>query len=126
MTKRKGKVVEDDDEDESGSESDSPITITSTPNSIWLDMDGTTFNLDHIAAYRSAGDGRTSIWTPGQSSIDGGFLVDVDVEDISEAIREATLQQAIQSRALDNSNGVDHGDTYDVLSTIALARNKFD
>lgn len=124
MTERKSKDEAVDDDD--NNESDSPITITSTPHSIWLDIDGTTFQLSHIAVYRAVGDGRTSIWTPGQSSIDGGFLVDVDVEDISEAIREATLQQAIQSRALDNSNGVDHGDTYDVLSTIALARNRFD
>ena len=94
MTKR---VDSDEDKTE--------IIITSTPLATWLEIDGDppiTLNLDHIIAYRPASDSQTSIWLIGQSAMDGGFLVDVEYDDLTTAIHEALQQRAMQKFMMEN------------------------
>jgi hypothetical protein len=35
----------------------------------------------HVVAMKDAGDGKTTVWTVGQSAVDGGFLVDCEYEE---------------------------------------------
>ena len=115
------------DHDEDNSKTD--ITITSTPLATWLEIDSDpipiTLNLDHIIAYRPANDYQTSIWFVGQSAMDGGFLVDVEYDDLTEAIKEALQQRSMQRYMMDNgeppdAEGVEQG--YEELNSIAQRR----
>jgi hypothetical protein len=36
---------------------------------------------EFIVAMKDAGDGKTTVWTVGQSAVDGGFLVDCPYEE---------------------------------------------
>lgn len=51
------------------------------------------FNYDHISVIKKADD-KTVIFTSGQSAIDGGFLIDLPVEEVLEFLEEARLTRA--------------------------------
>jgi hypothetical protein len=62
---------------------------------MWLEIDNQLFNTDHIAAVRPSGlDNRHSIiFTPGQSSADGGFLVKISYKKLSRMLREIRITE---------------------------------
>ena len=53
---------------------------------------------DHIAAIKASGldDEQTIVYVVGASVMDGGLLVDMDVDEVAEAIRTATYRALIQ------------------------------
>ena len=63
-----------------------------------IDFDGSLFDTSHIAVVRPSGlDSKdTIIFTPGQSAIDGGFLVHVPYKTVVRRLREARMNELLE------------------------------
>lgn len=55
----------------------------------FIEIGDIVINVEKILAYRAAGESHTIIWCDGQSATDGGFLVDIPIEGVTEALTEA-------------------------------------
>ena len=75
-----------------------------------IDFDGSLFDTDHIAVVRPSGlDAKsTIIFTPGQSAIDGGFLVHVPYKTVARKLRESRMNELLEMVEL-----MDEGSDYD-------------
>jgi hypothetical protein len=62
---------------------------------MWVDLDGSKFNIDSAFALRPVGDGskQCTLFSAGSSPIDGGFLIDLPLEDVFSAIQNARLME---------------------------------
>ena len=60
---------------------------------MWIDLDGSKFNTDHIAVVRPVADDddQCVVFTVGQSATDQGFLVEMSIEDVFTVIQHARL-----------------------------------
>jgi hypothetical protein len=60
---------------------------------MWIDLDGSKFNTDHIAAVRPVADDddQCVLFTVGQSALDQGFLVNLGIDEVFTAIQHARL-----------------------------------
>lgn len=54
------------------------------------------FNYDHISVVRQAGRDQSIIFTSGQSAIDGGFLIDMSIEDVLDVLEDARVARIAQ------------------------------
>ena len=75
-----------------------------------IDFDGSLFDTDHIAVVRPSGlnSAHTIIFTPGQSAIDGGFLVHVPFKTVVRRLRESRMSELLEMVEL-----MDEGNDYD-------------
>ena len=62
---------------------------------MWIDLDGSKFNIESAFALRPVGDGskQCTLFSAGASPIDGGFLIDLPLEDVFSAIQNARLME---------------------------------
>lgn len=62
---------------------------------MWIDLDGSKFNITHAAVLRPVDDGEDQcvLFTAGQSATDGGFLIDLPLDEAFELIQTARLQE---------------------------------
>lgn len=60
---------------------------------MWIDLNGSKFNIDHAFALRPVDDGdeRCILFPVGASPIDGGFLIELPLSEAFEAIQQARL-----------------------------------
>lgn len=67
-----------------------------------IELDKQLFDTSHIAVVRPSGlDSRSSIiFTAGQSSIDGGFLVNVPYKEIVKKLRESRMSELLEMAEL--------------------------
>lgn len=72
-----------------------------------IDFDGSLFDTDHIAVVRPSGlDAKSAvIFTPGQSAIDGGFLVHVPYKTVVRCIRESRMNELLEMVELMDAEG---------------------
>jgi hypothetical protein len=65
---------------------------------MWILIGSDYFNTNHIAVIRPVGNGddQTVIFTPGQSSVADGFLVDVDTDSVFEIVRDSRIMELAQ------------------------------
>jgi len=64
---------------------------------MFLQIGDTYFNVDHIACIRSVSGGdQCVIFTPGQSSVADGFLIDLPIEEVFEMVQQARLLELAQ------------------------------
>lgn len=65
---------------------------------MWLKLCDTYFNTDQISVIRPVDDGdeQTVIFTPGQSAIDEGFLLDMPTDEVFELIQNVRLMELAQ------------------------------
>lgn len=65
---------------------------------MWVDLDGSKFNLDHAFALRPVGDGdeQCLLFPNGASPVDGGFLIDLPIDSVFEMIQHARLVELSQ------------------------------
>jgi hypothetical protein len=60
---------------------------------MWLSIDGSKFNTDHIAVVRPVDDDdeQCVVFTVGQSATDQGFLIELGIDEVFEMIQQARL-----------------------------------
>jgi len=62
---------------------------------MWIDLDGSKFNIDHAFALRPVGKHgkQCTLFPNGASPVDGGFLIDMPLDEVFEAIQAARLME---------------------------------
>lgn len=61
---------------------------------MWIDLDGLKFNTDLIACLKPTDDGeQTIVFCAGQSAVDGGFLIDLPIEEAFRLVQQARYQE---------------------------------
>jgi hypothetical protein len=62
---------------------------------MWIDLDGSKFNIDSAFALRPVGDGnkQCTLFAAGSSPVDGGFLIDMPIDEAFSAIQNARLME---------------------------------
>lgn len=90
---------------------------------MWILIGDDYFNTDHIAVIRPVdnGDDQTVIFTPGQSSISDGFLVDVDTDSVFEIVRDSRIMELAQMMR-DEHDESDAGPDSDHLGPMLVER----
>jgi hypothetical protein len=60
---------------------------------MWIDIDGSKFNTDHIAVVRPVADDDDCcvLFTVGQSATDQGFLIELGIDEVFTSIQHARL-----------------------------------
>ena len=77
---------------------------------MWIDIDGSKFNTDHIACIRPVDadsdnddDDQCVIFMTGQSAMDGGFLIDLPLDEVFEAVQTPSPFAAQETPVTDRS-----------------------
>jgi hypothetical protein len=61
----------------------------------WIDIDGSKFNTDNLTAVRpvDGDDEQCVVFAVGQSAVDGGFLIDMPLDEVFSIIQSARLME---------------------------------
>ena len=78
---------------------------------MWVDINGSKFNTDNLVAIRPVDDGdeQCVIFTSGQSATDGGFLIDLPLDEVFSLIQQARLME-IAGMLAEPSGGENEGE----------------
>lgn len=75
---------------------------------MWIDLNGVWVNTELVAVVRESplDEDQTVLFTPGQSSVDGGHLIDMPVDDVVEQLRSIAMRELALQLAdeLENDN----------------------
>jgi hypothetical protein len=71
---------------------------------MWIDLDGSKFNIDLAFALRPVGNGseQCTLFSAGASPVDGGFLIDLPIDEAFSAIQNARLMELAGMMAADD------------------------
>jgi hypothetical protein len=65
---------------------------------LWIDLDGSKFNVHHAFALRPVGKGnkQCTLFPVGADPVAGGFLIDLPLDEVFELIQNARLTEIAQ------------------------------
>jgi len=86
---------------------------------MFLYLDNLFINTDHVTAVRPVGDGeeQSILFMTGQSAVDGGFLIDLPMDEVVTTLRDAQLIAIAQM--MEDGHGTDTGSTDDELASVS-------